>query len=208
MSSRDDDYQQQGQQGRQNRQNDTQQDTGWGQSQPQQGRQPPTAGSPTQSSSVTLLAGEELLIDARPAWSAYSLHFLIAAIILPASLVTGEGAAIAGGLVLAAIIAGYVWYLRKRVRYVVTDRRMMVIKGISAKETNEAWMVDIRGMKTGTSLLERLLGHGHLTVSSDITSGGLGRFAGLTFGGIADYEEIAHTIPKRQNEAKKQSGPK
>lgn len=203
------DGKQHGQQGQQNRQKTTQQGPGWGEAQHQHGQQPPTAGSPTRKdSSVPLLTGEALLVDARPAWSAYSRYIIVATLVVLSSLVTMEGAAVAGGLILAAIIAGYVWYLRTRVRYVVTDRRMMVVEGLSAKNTNEAWMVDIRGLKTGTSLLERLLGHGHITISSDITSGGLGRFSGLTFGGVANYEEIARTIRQRQNEAKMNAGSK
>jgi len=170
---------------------------------PQRSQQPRTAGqsTPPQQASVSLLDGEEILIDARPAWSAYSFQLIVAGFIIIGGLVAGNEAVI-GGLVVGGAIIAYVFYQRKKLRYVVTDRRMMKVIGISSKTTSEAWMVDIRGLQTGASLIERLLGHGHITVSADILSTGIGRFRGMTFGGISNYEEIAQIIRERQNASK------
>jgi len=154
-----------------------------------------------QQASVPLVADEQVLIDARPAWSAYAIQFLLAGLILLSGLIAGDDATI-GAVLIAAVLVGYVVYQRRRVRYVVTDRRMMKVTGISSKATSEAWMVDIRGLQTGASFMERLLGHGHITVSADILSTGFGRFRGMTFGGISNYEEIATIIRKRQNATK------
>ena len=154
-----------------------------------------------QQASVSLLDGEEILIDARPAWSAYSLQLLTAGLIIIGGLVAGNEAVI-GGLFFGGAIIAYVFYQRKKLRYVITDRRMMKVIGISSKTTSEAWMVDIRGLQTGASLIERLLGHGHITVSADILSTGIGRFQGMTFGGISNYEKIAQIIRTRQNASK------
>jgi hypothetical protein len=150
---------------------------------------------------VPLLDGEEVLIDARPAWSAYSLQLMLAGLIIIGGLVAGNEAVIAG-LVVGGLIVAYVFYQRRKLRYVVTDRRMMKVTGLSSKTTSEAWMVDIRGLQTGASLIERLLGHGHITVSADILSTGIGRFQGMTFGGISNYEQIAQIIRDRQNASK------
>lgn len=151
--------------------------------------------------SMPLMDGEEVLIDARPAWSAFSFQLLIAILVFIGGLAAGDAAVVAGFLVAGAII-GYVFYQRRKVRYVVTDRRMMKLTGISSKASNEAWMLDVRGLQTGASLVERLLGHGHIVVSSDILSSGFGRFRGMTFGGISNYEEVAAVIRERQNEQK------
>lgn len=169
----------------------------------QQQQQPPTngTGQQPQTTSVPLMDGESILIDARPAWSAYAYYFLLAGILLIGGIAAGGSQTIAG-VALAAIIVGYVWYKRRGIRYVVTDRRMMVVTGHSSRMTNEAWMVDIKNLKTGASFLERLLGHGHISVDSDITSSGFGRFTGMTFGGIDNYEQIAQIIRERQNNAK------
>lgn len=163
------------------------------------GRQPPTAEA--KEASVPTLDGEEVLIDARPAWSAYMWYFVVAGLILLGGLFSGGNSAIVG-LLIAGAIAGYVYYLRQKVRYVVTDQRMMIVRGITSKATNEAWMVDIVGLSTGASLLERLLNHGHITVSRQIGPVGFGPFGGMTFGGIHNHEEIAQIVRERQREEK------
>jgi hypothetical protein len=164
---------------------------------------PAGGGSRPTRASMPLMEGEEVLIDARPAWSAYSFHLLVAILAFVGGLAAGVEAVIVG-FVVAAAIAGYVFYQRRKVRYVVTDRRMMKLTGISSKSINEAWMLDVRGLKTGASLIERLLGHGHIVVSTDIMASGFGRFrvSGMTFGGISNYEEVAAVIRERQNEQK------
>lgn len=166
-------------------------------------QQPQTAqqSGPPQQASVSLLDGEEILINARPAWSAYSLQLIVAGLIIIGGFVSGNEAVI-GGLIIGGLIIAYVFYQRRKLRYVVTDRRMMKVAGLSSKTTSEAWMVDIRGLQTGASLIERLLGHGHITVSADILSTGIGRFQGMTFGGISNHEKIAQLIRKRQNASK------
>lgn len=163
------------------------------------GGEPPTARA--EEPSVPTLEDEEVLIDARPAWSAYMWYFVAAAVVLLAGIVSG-GNAVIGGLLVAGVIAGYVYYLRQKVRYVVTDQRMMILRGITSKSTNEAWMVDIVGLSTGASLMERFLGHGHITVSRQIGTGGFGPFGGMTFGGIHNHEDIAQIVRERQQAEK------
>lgn len=163
------------------------------------GDQPRTARA--ERASVPTLDGEEVLIDARPAWSAYMWYFVAAGFVLLGGLFSGGNAAVVG-LLLAGAIGGYVYYLRQKVRYVVTDQRMMILRGITSKSTNEAWMVDIVGLSTGASLLERFLGHGHITVSRQIGPVGFGPFGGMTFGGIHNHEEIAQIVRERQREEK------
>lgn len=154
----------------------------------------------TLSGSVPLLEGEEILIDARPAWSAYFRLILLAGLILVAGLLQGGTQGLALGLVVAAGIGGYIFYLRRRRRYVLTDRRMMVLTGITSVSTNEAWMVDINNLQTGASLLERLMGHGHISVSDDIHGTGVGFLSsGMKFGGIERHEEVAQVIREQQN---------
>lgn len=169
----------------------------------QQRQKPPASGAAgaREDASMPLLEGESILIDARPAWSTFAYQFLLAGLVLVGGIVVGDAAVILG-VVVALGIVGYVWYKRRGIRYVVTDRRMMTITGHSSRATSEAWMVDVKNLKTGASFLERLLGHGHISVNSDITAGGLGQFSGMTFGGIENYEEIAQIIREQQNRQK------
>ncbi|QSX00781.1 PH domain-containing protein [Haloterrigena alkaliphila] len=151
------------------------------------------------TTSVPLLDGEEILIDERPAWSAWSVHLIVAGLVFLGSTVSD---ALLFGVLGAGLIVGYVWYQRTKVTYVVTDRRVVIVTGHSSKSTNETWMEDVRGMQTGASALERLLGHGHITISHAVIPTGIGRFTGLTLGGVANYEEIASVIRQRQSERK------
>ena len=157
-----------------------------------------STGDRTSSSGVALLPDEDVLIDEHPAWSAWGLHLAVAVVVLLIGVATEPIA----GILVSVVIVGYVWYRRRNVRYVITDRRIVVQTGMSAKQTNETWMEDVRGMQTGASAIERLLGHGHITVSHAILPSGFGRFKGLTLGGVAGYEEIAETIRARQAERK------
>lgn len=149
--------------------------------------------------SIPLLEGEEVLIDERPAWSAWSIHLIVAGLVLLGSIAVDQ---LLAGVIGAGLIVAYVWYQRSKVTYVVTDRRIVVVTGHSSKSTNETWMEDVRGMQTGASAIERLLGHGHITISHAILPTGFGRFKGLTLGGVPNYEEIATVIRTRQSERK------
>lgn len=200
---------------------------------PQGGRQPNQQGSAGGGQSdkrrrrelresAPLLPEEDVLIDARPAWSAFAGQLLLAGVIIIFGLVL-SGNAVTGNaplgfaVIVALGIVGYVFYQRRKVRYLVTDRRVIVLTGISSRSTNEAWMEDVRGMQTGASFLERLLGHGHISISTDIiprnsTLPGLGLIfsivpamqgAQMTLGGIKNYEDIAQRIRMRQSERKR-----
>lgn len=163
-----------------------------------------------------LLPNEQIVVDERPAWTNWTLQLVLAGFLLLASLVSGsqEPALLVPGLVVTFLIVGYVWYRRRRIRYIVTDYRILVVTGITTQATNEAWLEDIKGMQTGASFFERLLGHGHITVSHDILPRksalpGLGLLlpfvrahAGLELGGVKDHQKIANLIRKRQAQRK------
>lgn len=163
-----------------------------------------------------LLPNEQIIVDERPAWTNWTLQLVLAGFVLLAALVAGsqEPALLVPGLVVGFLIVGYVWYRRRRIRYIVTDYRILVVTGLTAQATNEAWLEDIKGMQTGASFFERLLGHGHITVSHEILPRkaalpGLGLFLpfvqltpGLELGGVNDHQKIANLIRKRQAQRK------
>lgn len=192
----------------------SQQGTPQGQQGAQSQQAQPTGGQQAQqrrrgASLDVLFPDEELLIDARPAWSAWAGVLILAGVILLGGLLSGDQAVMGVALIVALLLVGYVWYQRRRVRYLVTDRRVLVLTGITANKTNEAWLDDVNGMQTGASFIERLLGHGHITVSREILPRGSmlplsmfvpGTAKGMTLGGINNYQQIAGIIRERQAE--------
>jgi hypothetical protein len=102
---------------------------------------------------------------------------------------------------------GVVGYLGENMRYIITNYRVIVVMNLSTTSTNEAWMVDVRGLQTGASALERLLGQGHVSISTSILPRGtmvplVGEFRGMTLGGLSDYKDVANVIRDRQGEIK------
>jgi len=170
----------------------------------------PSQRRPSSDAPTDLLDGERLIVDARPAWSAWTVQLVVVGGLALFGLVALIVDSVVAGISLflfAGVLLGYVLYQRKRVRYLVTDRRIIVKTGISGQSTNEAWMRDVRGMQTGASFIERLLGHGHITVSTSILPQRSfvpfgGQFAGMTLGGIGDYQEVANVIRQQQQDAK------
>lgn len=163
-----------------------------------------------------ILPDETVMLDTRPSWAAWTAWFLLAGFValvgLVAMLLAEESRLLMLALVVDLLIVGAVWYQRRRIRYVVTDKRMIVLTGVTSKSTNEAWLEDIRGMQTGASFFERLAGLGTITVSESILPRRTGlplvsAFAGivplpgrgLTLSGIGDYQRVANMIRKYQS---------
>lgn len=183
------------------------------QQQHRQGQQPQAQQPQQQSNSIPLLDDEEVIINAHPAWSAFMREFLIAALVVLGGIVSG-GNSLIGALLIAALIGGYVYWQRQRLRYVVTNRRIMKVTGMGSSSSNEAFLQDVRNLQSGASILERLLGHGHITVSTEIRGSSvplLGIFlslintTGMTLGGINNHQKIANVIRQKQAESKRDS---
>jgi len=122
-------------------------------------------------------------MDTRPAWTVWMGQLVLAAFLVLGGLFLSQESGAAGlGLVFfALVIVGYVWYRRKRVRYVVTDRRVMILTGLSAKGSTETWMEDI-------------------PLSSALPVFNAGK--GLTLSGVSDYPQVANIIRRRQSDRK------
>ncbi|MHC3436778.1 PH domain-containing protein [Natrialbaceae archaeon A-gly3] len=157
-------------------------------------------------SDLPLLEDEDVLVDARPTWWNWITHAAVAGLIVLVGLVAaifGDGSwpAILG-IGVGLVIAGYVWYRRNRIRYLVTDRRIVVVTGFSARKTTETWMEDVRGLQTSTTTFSRGRGYGTITVSHGVIPQGFSRTTGIRLSGVPNYEDVAETIRQRQSERK------
>lgn len=154
---------------------------------------------------LTLLEGERVLVDAQPTWWNWAVHLVGAGLAVLFGLLLGfiVGAEIAIlAIPVGLVIGGYVWYRRNRTRYLITDRRIVVVTGFSARKTTETWIEDVRGLQTSTTAFSRHLGYGTITVSHRVISQGFGRTKGLQLPGVPAYTDVADAIRQRQSERK------
>lgn len=156
---------------------------------------------PGSGDSPPLLEDERVLVDARPTWWAWTTHLVVAALLALSGLAFG-GEAVIGGAVLGLTIVVYVAARRSRIRYLVTDRRIVVISGFSARKTNETWMEDVRGLQTRTTAFSRRQGYGTITISHAVLPQGFSRVTGLRLPGVPNHEAVADAIRRRQSERK------
>ena len=151
---------------------------------------------PSHVTGVPLLRDEEVLIDGRPALSAWGSHLVLTPFVaLGGSLAFGPLV----GLLLGVVVVAYVLSRWWTIQYLVTDHRIVVHGGIVGSSTSEIWLEDVRGLQTGASPLERLLGHGHVSVSNAVSASGDRRLEGVTLRGIPNSERIAAVIRDRRS---------
>lgn len=163
-----------------------------------------------------LLPDETVIKELRPAWSAYWLPLLIVVLnILGGLIVAGgaEGMARRNGvgllflfppILFGVLVFGMVYVSRMQTRYIVTEKRVLKIKGLLSKKTHTMWLRDITAIKTQESGFQRLSGHGSVTVAKQPISGvhqlpllSLGN--GITFGAVPHLYTVAEVIQTGAN---------
>ncbi|ELY90668.1 hypothetical protein C483_11426 [Natrialba hulunbeirensis JCM 10989] len=151
-----------------------------------------------------LLDDETVLVDTRPTWWGWTGSLTLAGMFVGLGLLLSVAELALGilALVPGVLIAGYVWYQRTYQRYLVTDRRIIVVAGMTTRTTNETWVEDVSGFQTKTTSFSRSRGYGTITVSHTVTPSGFGMGGDLQLQGVPDYEQVAQTIRRRQSERK------
>ena len=76
---------------------------------------------------INLMQGESVLQNRRPGWSVWWQQIALAVLVLLAGV---GGDAAMGGLLVAAVIFGYVVLSRMQSRYIVTDERVKAKVGL------------------------------------------------------------------------------
>lgn len=161
----------------------------------------PATGEPSQqnhqasTSGITLLDGEYVLKNEHPSWSNWWKSLAVGGIFALGTLsnaIQGDIGTAMTGVIISALIFGYVYYSRGRSRYIVTNQRIKKDVGLIRNSSGEVRIADIRSLNTGQGMIERLFGRG--TVKID--SGGAGGELGIS--GVSDHEQLAHTIREQQ----------
>ena len=137
---------------------------------------------------INLMQNKSVLENRRPGWSVWWWQLLLAALVFLGGI---GGNAIMGGLIFAALIFAYVVIARMQSRYIVTDERVKIKVGILSKKAREYRIPDIQSLSSSQSLIERVLGHGNLTLRTASNDE-------VTWVGVPDYQEVANTIREEQ----------
>jgi hypothetical protein len=120
------------------------------------------------SASEELRPGEEILLRFRPLWRSFWVFFL-------GILICGVGPFVAdnpplspGVGVLAAVVFALIIARRWSNVYTLTNRRFLVRGGLAARETYGIDLAHLRNVEVHQGLTTRLVGTGHLMLSSNL----------------------------------------
>jgi uncharacterized membrane protein YdbT with pleckstrin-like domain len=143
---------------------------------------------------MDMMEGESLLWRGRPSWRAMmSFWFsvlLLAIVVFVLGLVIGQGTW--SGLVAAVILVfGLVkgWLERVATLYTITDRRIIIRKGILSRHERAAHIDRVQNVNLTQSFFDRIFGVGTLDFDTAGTED-----SDFKFSGIADPDELRHKI--------------
>jgi uncharacterized membrane protein YdbT with pleckstrin-like domain len=145
---------------------------------------------------VDLLPDETLVWQGRPSWrstmSFYAKWIVIAIIPLVLGGVLGQllwGTTGAVVIIAIALIVG--WLRRLATRYTITDRRIVINRGILSRHEQRAHIDRVQNVQLTQSMFDRLFGVGTLDFDTAGTDDSDFRFIG-----IADPEELRDRIDR------------
>jgi uncharacterized membrane protein YdbT with pleckstrin-like domain len=145
---------------------------------------------------VDLLPDETLVWQGRPSWrstmSFYARWIVIAIIPLVLGGVLGQllwGTTGAVVIIAIALIVG--WLRRLATRYTITDRRIVINRGILSRHEQRAHIDRVQNVQLTQSMFDRLFGVGTLDFDTAGTDDSDFRFIG-----IADPEQLRDRIDR------------
>jgi uncharacterized membrane protein YdbT with pleckstrin-like domain len=154
---------------------------------------------------MDLHPGEHIIYEGHPSWRSTFGFYVLGLLIVAAAVVIGViadegaiGAAVGGGLLLILLIVG--WLKRVTTRYLITDRRLQIRRGILARRTEETRVDRIVDVTVSQSVWKRIVRIGD--VDFDNASGGQERDL-FRFTGVAN----PHGVVRAVNEVHEHGGP-
>jgi uncharacterized membrane protein YdbT with pleckstrin-like domain len=155
---------------------------------------------------VDLHSGEQVVFEGHPSWRGilgFYVSALVGAVVVAVivGLLADAGLAIVVGLVLfgAALLIGFV--KRVATRYVVTNQRLYIRRGLLSKRVQQTRIDRIQNVNTDQSFVERILRVG--TVDFDTAGTDDSDF---TFFGIASPDSVVEAVDRAQREAASSPG--
>jgi uncharacterized membrane protein YdbT with pleckstrin-like domain len=145
---------------------------------------------------MDLHEGETVIFEGRPSWRAI-LGFYVVGLLLAAAagaivaLVDTTGLGIGVGIALFALVV-LVGYLRRlSTRYVISDERLWIQRGVLSRHTQETRLTRLQNVNTDQSVFERVLRIG--TVDFD-TAGSDAPDADFAFRGVSNPGGVSRTV--------------
>src|SRR4051812_46725654 len=156
---------------------------------------------------MDLHAGEHVIYEGHPSWRSILSFYLVGVVIVAAVVAigvvadkTGIGAAAAGVILLLLLIIG--WLKRITTRYLITNRRMQIRRGLIAKHVEETRVERVVDVSVHQGVFDRLLRIGAVDFdNASAQQGDLFRFAG-----VANPERVVRAIDQVHEQARVAAG--
>jgi uncharacterized membrane protein YdbT with pleckstrin-like domain len=150
---------------------------------------------------MDLHAGERIVFEGHPSWRALLSFYVsgVAAAVVVAvivGLISGVGLAIVVGVLLVAGVVAYGFVKRMTTRFLVTNQRLSIRRGMLAKKVQQTRIDRVQNVNTEQSFLDRVLRVGTVDFDTAGTDDSEFRFVG-----IAAPDEVVAAVDLAQRQA-------
>jgi uncharacterized membrane protein YdbT with pleckstrin-like domain len=134
---------------------------------------------------MDLHPGEHVIYEGRPSWRSILGFYILGVIAVAAAAAIGAAVSGAGVSVLAAVVVLLIvlvvgWLRRLTTRYVITNRRLQIRRGILSRHVEETRVDRVVDVTVHQSLLSRILAIGDVDFdNASAQQGDLFRFSGI-----------------------------
>src|SRR3954467_9632201 len=152
---------------------------------------------------MDLHPGEHVIYEGHPSWRSILSFYLMGLVVIAVAIVigvladqTGIGLAAAGVLAVLTLIVG--WLKRITTRYLITNRRMQIRRGLIAKHVEETRVERVVDVSVHQGVFDRILRIGAVDFdNASAQQGDLFRFAG-----IASPDNVVRAIDRVHEETR------
>src|SRR3954467_9673146 len=152
---------------------------------------------------MALHPGEHVIYEGHPSWRSILSFYLVGLVVVAAAAAIGVvadkggiGAAAGGAILLVLLLVG--WLKRITTRYLITNRRMQIRRGLIAKHVEETRVERVVDVSVHQGVFDRLLRIGAVDFdNASAQQGDLFRFAG-----VANPERVVRAIDQVHEEGR------
>jgi uncharacterized membrane protein YdbT with pleckstrin-like domain len=152
---------------------------------------------------MELHSGENVIYEGHPSWRSIVSFYLMGILVVAAAAVIGAlagqggiGAAAAAAILVVVLVVG--WLKRITTRYLITNRRLQIRRGLIAKHVEETRIDRVVDVTVHQGVLDRILQIGAVDFdNASAQQGDLFRFAG-----VGQPERVVRAIDLVHEEAR------